>query len=315
MADVKTIPSPEVTDPRPAPEPTHAQLLDRARDIARFAQERAGTTERERRVSSELIAAFKDADLTRVVQPAAWGGMQRSASEFYELAYEIGRGCGSAGWSYCVLAGHAAAMLDFPESAQAAVWRDEPDAMISSAFAPTLKAKREEGGYRIEGASPFSSGCDHASWALLGGMLTGGTGEPERKLFLVPRSDYEIVDDWHVLGLEGSGSKALGLNNVFVPADRVIDMPDFFAGLAPLGLQAVMVGTARGGIDSFVEALAPQARKVRCATAGRVGTLSVGRWRGGWRCHVRVGTASKDRARRRSAPDARGGAVAATGRP
>ncbi|GAO20700.1 MULTISPECIES: acyl-CoA dehydrogenase family protein [Comamonadaceae] len=235
--------------------PSHAELLERARRISRKAEARAEQTDRERCIPRETIAELYDADLMRLVQPPQWGGLGRSFHELYELVYELARGCGSTGWIYCVLAGHSVVVGTFPAEAQAAVWGDDRKALVSSAFAPTLQARKVDGGYEISGKSPFSSGTDHASWALLGGVVLDEKGAPARKLFLVPRSDYAIHDDWFVMGLAGTGSKTLEVAGAFVPEVRVVDLQDFFSGLAPHSLQSAMVGAARGGIDSFVESI------------------------------------------------------------
>lgn len=242
-----------VVDVTVGSEPPHAELLERARKIARNAEGRAETTDRERRLPKETIAEFFDAELMRVVKPKKWGGLGRSVSELYELIYEISRGCGSTGWIYGVLAGHSMVLGTFPDEVQAAVWAADADAVASSAFAPTLKAKKTEGGYEVSGKCPFSSGTDYASWALLGGIVMSEQGVAERKLFLLPQSEYQILDDWFVMGLAGTGSKTLEVPGSFVPEERVMELQDFFGGLAPLGLQCSMVGTARGGVESFAE--------------------------------------------------------------
>lgn len=235
--------------------PDHAELVERARKIAKSAEGKAAQTSRDRHVSKETISDMFAAQLMDVVKPAAWGGMERRPSEFYELVYELSRGCGSTGWTYAVLAGHSSILPAFPQSAQEAMWKETPDALTSSAFAPTLRAEKVEGGYRVSGKSPFSSGSDHADWGLLGGMLIQDGAPPQPRLFLIPASDFEIVDDWFVLGLEGTGSKTLNIDGAFVPDDRSIEMLEFFSGPAPFGLQAVMIGTARGAIEGYVEEL------------------------------------------------------------
>lgn len=230
------------------------ELVERAREMAKVAAGRADVTERERRVPDETIADLWDAGLMRIVQPPAWGGMGRSPLDFYELVHEVSRGCGSTGWTFCVLAGHSAMVGEFPEQAQTEVWGEDDSVTVSSAVAPTLRAKRVEGGYQVKGDAPFSSGCDHGSWGVLGGVVENEDGTVESKVFLVPRRDYTIVDDWFTLGLGGTGSKTLRLSGCFVPEYRVAPLTDaLFTGIAPFGLQSAMVGSARGGVDSFVE--------------------------------------------------------------
>ncbi|WP_084399092.1 acyl-CoA dehydrogenase family protein [Henriciella aquimarina] len=244
------------SDTAAASNPSQQELVERARRLARVAEERAETTERARRVPDETVAAMFEADLLRLVQPVQWGGMGRRPRDYNEIIYELARGCGSTGWVYCVLAGHSDHLSHYPEEAIADVWGEDRTVLLSSAFAPTLKAKKVEGGYQVKGDAPFSSGCDHGQWALLGGLVFGEDGPPLHQIFLIPRTNYEIVDDWFTLGLGGTGSKTLHIEGTFVPDHRAIDLPDALAIGSPVfGLQSAMLGTARGGIDSFIRTI------------------------------------------------------------
>jgi alkylation response protein AidB-like acyl-CoA dehydrogenase len=89
------------------------------------------------------------------------------------------------------------------------------------------------GGWGLSGHYPFSSGCDWAQWAIIGAFL-GDKGDPRGVAYLlVPLAQVEIVDDWRVLGLLGTGSKSLVLRDVFVPAHRSVMVSDLFAGTPP----------------------------------------------------------------------------------
>jgi resorcinol 4-hydroxylase (FADH2) len=89
------------------------------------------------------------------------------------------------------------------------------------------------GGWRLSGHYPFSSGCDYAQWAIIGAFL-GEKGDPRSIAYLlVPLAEAEIVDDWQVLGLLGTGSKSLILRDVFVPEHRSVMVSDLFAGTPP----------------------------------------------------------------------------------
>jgi alkylation response protein AidB-like acyl-CoA dehydrogenase len=78
-----------------------------------------------------------------------------------------------------------------------------------------------------------STGCDYAQWAIIGTFL-GEKGDPRHIAYLlVPLAEVEIVDDWQVLGLLGTGSKSLVLRDVFVPEHRCVMVGDLFAGTPP----------------------------------------------------------------------------------
>jgi alkylation response protein AidB-like acyl-CoA dehydrogenase len=94
-------------------------------------------------------------------------------------------------------------------------------------------ASRVPGGWRLSGHYPFSSGCDYAQWAIIGAFLAE-KGDPRHIAYLlVPLAKVEIVDDWQVLGLLGTGSKSLVLHDVFVPEHRSVMVSDLFARTPP----------------------------------------------------------------------------------
>jgi len=91
--------------------------------------------------------------------------------------------------------------------------------LTSSSYAPTGIIERVDGGFRLSGTWRFSSGCQHCRSAILGGLLVED-GVPAHYSFLVPASDYRIDDVWHVVGLAGTGSNDIRIDDAFVPAHR-----------------------------------------------------------------------------------------------
>jgi alkylation response protein AidB-like acyl-CoA dehydrogenase len=136
--------------------------------------------------------------------------------------HEIAKACGSTGWVYSVLTMHCWHAALFPPQAQKDLWDDNPEALVSSSYAPTGRAIRVKGGYELTGRWSFASGCDHTHWTIVGGMapLSDGAAD-EFVFFLVPRADYRIEDDWHVVGLAGTGSKSLIMEKCYVPEHRI----------------------------------------------------------------------------------------------
>jgi 3-hydroxy-9,10-secoandrosta-1,3,5(10)-triene-9,17-dione monooxygenase len=142
------------------------------------------------------------------------------------------------------------------------------------------------GGWRLSGRYPFSSGCDYAQWAILGAFL-GEAGDPRTIAYaLAPLSDIGIVDDWQTLGLAGTGSKSLLLQDVFVPEHRTVMVADLFAGTPPGALvhpEYPVLRAPRGFLVSYslppvCIALGQRALDIACtALAGRVsrGTTKV----------------------------------------
>jgi alkylation response protein AidB-like acyl-CoA dehydrogenase len=197
-------------------------LIGRAREIAAAVRERADAAEAARKVPAESIGELKKAGLFRLMQPARVGGFELAYETYVPAVTEIAKACGSTGWVYSVLTMHCWQLALFPLAAQKDVWDENPDALISSSYAPTGKAARVKGGFRLDGQWSFVSGCDHTDYTIVGGVapLEEG-GAPEFNFFLVPRKDYRIEDDWHVIGLAATGSKTIVLEDCFVPEHRV----------------------------------------------------------------------------------------------
>src|SRR5262249_45105883 len=122
----------------------------------------------------------------------------------------------------------------FPKETQAEMWNEDPTAMNSSSYAPTGKAEKVSGGYRLSGRWSFSSGCDHCQWVCLGAIL--GTAEVEEqggpgfRSFLLARKDYKIDDNWFVAGMAGTGSKDIIVEDAFVPEHRSQSHWDYMLG-------------------------------------------------------------------------------------
>jgi len=251
--------------------PDVVELLARAREIAAVARERAQQTEIDRRVSADMIARMRQADLFRVMQPQAFGGYEYGFDVFGEILMTIAAGCGSTGWVYGLLASHQWLIGCFSKEAQDEVWRD-PAALAAGTYAPVCKAVPVDGGYRLTGSSGFCSGCDNAQWQLLGGMIPQGEGPPKPGFFMVATSDIVIDDNWRTMGLAGTGSKAIVAKDAFVPTHRVLPFAELIAATAPgmrgnpnplwrqsflavlpITIVAPVIGMAQGALDDFLD--------------------------------------------------------------
>jgi 3-hydroxy-9,10-secoandrosta-1,3,5(10)-triene-9,17-dione monooxygenase len=253
-------------------------LLKNAEELLPALRERAASTELARRMSDETIADLHAADLFRVMQPAIWGGFELDPRVFLEIGMTLASACGSTGWVYSILCVHSWELGCMTRQAQDDVWGDDPSTLISSSYAPTGQVEAVEGGYRLTGRWQFSTGCEHASWAILGGRIVDEQG-PRTCSFLVPRSDYEIDDVWRVIGLRGTGSQDVVLTDAFVPLHRVhamtsgsevSDSPIYripFPALFGYSLTAPIIGMAQGALDAHIEWTLGRTRK---ATAAKV---------------------------------------------
>jgi alkylation response protein AidB-like acyl-CoA dehydrogenase len=249
-------------------------LLERARALIPLLAERAPAATAARQVPAETIAEYHSAGILRILQPRRFGGMQGRFSLFSRIVEELTYGCASSAWVYAVLAEHQWILAQYPEQAQIDVWGEDPLTVAASSLAPREAARRVPGGWRLSGHYPFSSGCDHAQWAIIGTFL-GEKGDPRHIAYLlVPLAEAEIVDDWQVLGLLGTGSKSLVLRNVFVPEHRSVMVSDLFAGTPPGALvhpDYPVLRAPRGFLVSYslppvAIALGRRALDLACAT-------------------------------------------------
>jgi 3-hydroxy-9,10-secoandrosta-1,3,5(10)-triene-9,17-dione monooxygenase len=254
-------------------------LLERARALIPRLAERAPAATAARQLPAQTIEEYREAGILRILQPRRFGGEQGRFSLFSRIVEELTYGCASSAWVYAVLAEHQWIIASYPEKAQIEIWGDNPEAVASSSLAPRAAARRVAGGWRLSGHYPFSSGVDHAQWAIVGAFL-GEMGDPLHVAYLlVPLAETEIVDDWQVLGLLGTGSKSLVLRDVFVPEHRVVMVADLFAGTPPGALlypDYPVVRAPRGFLVSYslppvCIALGRRALDLACGTlAGRV---------------------------------------------
>jgi 3-hydroxy-9,10-secoandrosta-1,3,5(10)-triene-9,17-dione monooxygenase len=212
---------------------THEEALRRARALAPLLRQRAQQVEKNRRIANETIEAIVDAGLARILQPKRWGGYEISHDAAFDVAVEVASGCGSTGWCASLLNIHDWWLSGFPEEAQHDVWRDTPDRNLAAMVYPTGKAAPTDDGYTLSGRWSFVSGVDYSDWAIVAAMVFGPNGPPQARHFLIPRRDYAIEDTWNNVGMRGTGSNDLIVNEVFVPAHRTITMDDFREGTTP----------------------------------------------------------------------------------
>src|SRR5215468_1235522 len=249
-------------------------LLERARALIPLLAERAPAATAARQLPPETIAEYHSAGILRILQPKRFGGMQGRFNLFSRIVEELTYGCASSAWVYAVLAEHQWILAQYPEEAQLDVWGEDPLAVAASSLAPREAAQPVPGGWRLSGHYPFSSGCDYAQWAIIGTFLRP-KGDPRSIAYLLVRlAEVEIVDDWQVLGLLGTGSKSLVLRDVFIPEHRSVMVSDLFAGTPPGALvhpDYPVLRAPRGFLVSYslppvAIALGRRALDIACAT-------------------------------------------------
>ncbi len=249
-------------------------VLAAVRDLAPVLRERAAEAEESRRVPDASVKELEDTGFFQLLQPKAFGGAAADPVVFYTAVKEIAKACGSTGWVASVVGVHPWHVALFDPRAQQEVWGTDPRTRIASSYAPTGKAAAVDGGFRLSGRWHFSSGCDHARWALLGCLVTDADGNPvDMRTFLVPRAEYRVDDVWDTVGLRGTGSNDVVVDDVFVPDHRALsfgpvtalDVPGHalnpepvyrlpYAGVFTTTIATPIVGIAEGAYDAYTEA-------------------------------------------------------------
>ncbi|MAS53632.1 MAG: flavin-dependent monooxygenase [Pimelobacter sp.] len=200
-------------------------VLDGVRDVLPTLRERADETERLRVVPEASIKELEETGFFKLLQPRRFDGLEADPVDFYTAVRDIAGACGSTGWVSSVVGVHPWQVALFADEAQQAVWGEDTKTRLSSSYAPTGKATVTDGGYQLSGKWSFSSGCDHCSWVLLGGLVFNAEGQVvDFKTFMVPREKYEIVDVWHMVGLAGTGSNDIVVDDVFIPEAFTLSM-------------------------------------------------------------------------------------------
>ncbi|WP_148613043.1 3-hydroxy-9,10-secoandrosta-1,3,5(10)-triene-9,17-dione monooxygenase oxygenase subunit [Nocardioides rubriscoriae] len=200
-------------------------VLDGVRDLLPSLRERADETERLRVVPDASIKELEETGFFKLLQPRRFDGFEADPIDFYTAVRDIAGACGSTGWVSSVVGVHPWQVALFSDEAQQAVWGQDTHTRLSSSYAPTGKATVAEGGYQLSGKWSFSSGADHCSWVLLGGLVFNAEGQVvDFKTFMVPRDKYTIIDVWHMVGLAGTGSNDIVVDDVFVPEAFTLSM-------------------------------------------------------------------------------------------
>ncbi len=256
-------------------------------------QARAGETEAARRIPDETIAELRSAGLLRMGQPRDLGGSELPLDESVEAVSRLARGCASTAWVCGVYNDHAITIGMFDPQAAEDVWGDNPDALVSAGFTPSGQAERTDGGWQLSGTWGWSSGCDHADWLMVVTLLPAADeAAPEASFCLVPRDAVRIDDNWQVMGLAGTGSKNLVIENAFVPDHRTFSLSVTSQGSAerlregraplfclprtaavPFMLAAPSLGVAESLLELHVEQLGPRA--TRGGTVGELATMQM----------------------------------------
>jgi 3-hydroxy-9,10-secoandrosta-1,3,5(10)-triene-9,17-dione monooxygenase len=261
-------------------------VIGGVRDLLPMLRQRAQEAEDGRVVPAESVKALAETGFFRLLQPARFGGLEADPITFLTAVRLIASACGSTGWVASVVGVHPWQLALFPLQAQQDVWGSDSGTRMSSSYAPTGRAEAAKDGHILNGRWSFSSGCDHATWVLLGGIVLDSEGKPiDFRTFLVPASDYTIDDVWDTVGLRGTGSNDIVVENAFVPEHRSLSFSDVsrcacpgheanpgavyhipFGSIFSYAITTPIIGMATGAYAAHVEY---QRERVRASYVGQ----------------------------------------------
>jgi alkylation response protein AidB-like acyl-CoA dehydrogenase len=258
----------------PDAEYTLENMKARAAKLIPVLRERAADTTRARRIPDETIRDLWDADLFYLLKPKKFGGPAVRPDIAFQVADELGRGDGSVSWIWAVMTIHDVFVALYPEQFQQEYWAKDRT-LSASSFAPGGVAKPDKGGFRLSGRWSFCSGIDNADWLFLGAIFgppSGGSPMPYIRYVWVPNGEYGVIDDWDVMGLRGTGSKSITVEDAFIPEHRVLSHVAMSDGTAPgsrvhdgwlyrapawtfvpFTISAPASGIARGALEAFID--------------------------------------------------------------
>jgi len=211
------------------------ELEDRARSLIPYLRRNQPRIHAARAVPADVFARLGEAGLLGVIRPRRFGGLEVGPHAVLRVASLLAQGDGSTAWVYVVLTSHDHLVGLYPQSVHEAVWASQHPACASS-YIPTGKAVPVDGGYRVTGKWSFCSGIDHSDWLIVGAVTAADAeSAPSLHILLLPKSDVDVIDDWDVCGLVGTGSKSVAISDKFVPDSRVLRNDDVMAGRTPGG--------------------------------------------------------------------------------
>lgn len=226
--------------------------------------------ERARRLPLPIVEALKQAGAFRMTMPRDWGGAEIDPLSQLRIIETLSAADASVGW--CVMIGCDSGYLSgFLDQRVARELYPDIDTVTACSLLPRGRAVKVDGGYRVSGHWPFSSGCQHSDWIIGGCLVYDGEqprlrpgGVPETRQCYMPADKVSILDTWYTTGLRGSGSHDFAVEDYFVPDERTFSYQELTFHRSgslyrfPLNIMfkfaGVPLGVARAALEALIEA-------------------------------------------------------------
>jgi alkylation response protein AidB-like acyl-CoA dehydrogenase len=205
------------------------QVVRDASALAPLLRKHAAWTEENRRLHDEIVEALADAGVFKLRQPTQYGGLEADTRTLVEVGSALGQADCSTSWVSSVYWIPGWMTCLFPDEVQDEIYAT-PNARVCGTLSPGGVATPVDGGVIVNGKWGFISGAHHAHWQEIIAIFTPPEGEPYPIMAVVPMSDLQVVDDWHTLGMRGTGSITTIAEELFIPRERVLPMPALLTG-------------------------------------------------------------------------------------
>jgi alkylation response protein AidB-like acyl-CoA dehydrogenase len=250
-------------------------LLDAVERIRPIIEEHAAQSEAQRALAAPVYDAMRDAGLFRTLAPKTFGGLELHPTEAYQVWEAVARIDSAAAWNLQISSAISTFASRLPTEGGKEAFERGPDTIFAGGFFPPGLAVRVNGGWRVTARTPFASGCNRAHWFVVpivevddqSSKFDPTREDPPSIITYIPRDEIDLVDTWHTVGMRGTFSADVSVDDVFVPDHRVAyleehtDPAPAFAG--PLygttpwpgihGETIVSLGIAGAAIDKLVD--------------------------------------------------------------
>jgi alkylation response protein AidB-like acyl-CoA dehydrogenase len=214
-------------------------LPERARQIGELANQHADFADKQGQLADPVVEALHNNEMFGMWVPRSIpGGAELDPIASLETIANVAYGDPSAAWVMMAAAlavGTGAAYLE--DDAVAELFGGKRMPVIAGQGTRPGKAISENGGFRLSGSWSFASGIKHGTHIHTLGLIEE-TGEP--RIFVLPVEQVELIDNWDVLGLRGTGSIDYKIDNVYVPESythfAVTETPKRGGSLYTLGI-------------------------------------------------------------------------------
>lgn len=260
-----------------------SKLIDAARNLGPVIQGHREEAEQQGRLSRPVLDALYESGLLGMFTPQSLGGLEVDPLTRTRVVEEVAAHDTAAAWTLANPLDWAHFCARLPDAGAEEIYGNGANVLIAAQFGRPLTATIVDGGFTVTGQAPFVSNCLDADWIAMTAVVTDGnqsTGEPTVLMVYFPREGCEVIDNWDVLGMRGTGSHDVSVTDLFVPTARTFPfVPEFSPGThyqSPLyrfplpgvvasNIPPVMLAVARVAVDE-VSALAQGKTPVASST-------------------------------------------------